>query len=144
MNKDLLTKELRRDEGVVLHAYEDHLGHTTIGIGRLIDGRKGGGITESEANYLLANDIAKVVKKLEANLPFYKDLDDARKRALCNMCFQMGLHGLLGFKKMLAALEAGDYKEACVQGLDSKWAKEDTPQRAYRVTSMILRGSDYV
>ena len=40
-----LTDQLRRDEGCVLHAYPDHLGFLTLGIGRLIDRRKGGGIT---------------------------------------------------------------------------------------------------
>ena len=44
--KDWLTKtveQLRRNEGEVLHAYQDHLGFWTIGVGRLIDKRKGGG-----------------------------------------------------------------------------------------------------
>ena len=44
---------LRRDEGRVRHAYQDHLGYWTIGVGRLIDQRKGGGLSEDEIDYLL-------------------------------------------------------------------------------------------
>lgn len=38
-----LTAQLRRDEGEKLYAYQDTLGYWTIGIGRLIDRRRGGG-----------------------------------------------------------------------------------------------------
>ena len=35
-----LSKQLERDEGRVRHAYQDHLGYWTIGVGRLIDARR--------------------------------------------------------------------------------------------------------
>ncbi len=143
MNKSKLAEELKRDEGIVLHAYSDHLGYTTIGIGRLIDKRKGGGITDAEALHLLANDIDKIARDLDACLTFYKHLDDTRQRALCNMCFQLGLGGLLGFRKMLAAVGIEDWEEACNQAMDSLWAVQ-TPERAGRVATMILKGDDCV
>jgi hypothetical protein len=59
-----LTAQLRRDEGEVLHAYSDHLGFTTIGVGRLIDKRRGGGITKEESKYLLENDIDRKLRDL--------------------------------------------------------------------------------
>lgn len=62
-----LTKQLRRDEGEVLSAYQDHLGYWTIGVGRLIDKRKGGGLTSEESDYLLGNDIDKRDKELQKN-----------------------------------------------------------------------------
>jgi len=139
VNKSKLIEELERDEGIVLHAYEDHLGYTTIGIGRLIDKRKGGGITEEEAHYLLLNDIMKVESQLRDSVACYSDLDVTRQRALCNMCFQLGITGLLQFKKMLAAIEKEDWPEAYKQSMDSLWAKQ-TPERAERVAGIILRG----
>ena len=57
---DKLLEELSRDEGTVLQAYQDSLGYWTIGTGRLIDKRRGGGITKAEADYLLANDVQKI------------------------------------------------------------------------------------
>jgi len=41
MQRAQLEQQLRRDEGEVLHEYKDSLGYSTIGIGRLIDKRKG-------------------------------------------------------------------------------------------------------
>ena len=49
-------------------------------------------------------------------------MDDARLGVLIEMCYNLGLSGLAGFKKMLAAVEAGDYKKAAKEMLDSKWA----------------------
>jgi lysozyme len=44
-----IAEQLRRDEGEVLHAYQDKYGYWTIGVGRLIDARKGGGISVEES-----------------------------------------------------------------------------------------------
>jgi lysozyme len=43
--REHLIAHLRREEGEVLHVYKDHLGYLTIGVGRLIDKRKGGCIS---------------------------------------------------------------------------------------------------
>jgi lysozyme len=52
-----LRRMLEDEEGRVPHAYPDSLGYWTIGVGRLIDRRKGGGLSDDEIDYLLANDI---------------------------------------------------------------------------------------
>ena len=105
-----LTNQLRRDEGEVLHAYQDHLGFWTIGIGRLIDKRKGGGLTKDEAAYLLGNDIARFTTALRTRLPWFGRLDEARQGVLANMAFQMGVEGLLGFRNTLGMIERGNRK----------------------------------
>src|SRR5687768_16486678 len=110
--KEALTKQLRRDEGEVLNAYQDHLGYWTIGVGRLIDKRKGGGITSEEAAYLLSNDIDRKRAELVKRLPWVVTLDEARLGVLVNMAFQMGVDGLLGFKNTLAMVKEGKYEEA--------------------------------
>lgn len=140
MDLETLYNEIQSDEGCVLHAYKDHLGYLTLGVGRLVDERRGGGITEEEAVYLLKNDVKKITKQLDKYLPWWVDLSSARQRALVNMAFQLGINGLRGFRKMLIALEAGDYPEAVKEALDSKWANSDTPNRARRVTKMLLEG----
>lgn len=138
--KEQLTKQLRRDEGEVLHAYSDHLGFLTIGIGRLIDSRKGGGITQEEAAYLLSNDIDRKTAEVEAKLPWSKNLDEARKGVLIAMCFQMGLEGLLGFKNTLKMIMEGKYSEAAQGMLNSKWAQQ-TPARAQRLAKQMESGT---
>lgn len=134
-----LETQLRRDEGEVLHAYLDSLGFTTIAVGRLIDKRKGGGISKEESAMLLRNDISKVAAGVAQALPWSAQLDEARRGVLLNMAFQMGLQGLLGFKNTLATIQAGDYKKAAQQMLQSKWATQ-TPQRAKRLSDQMSDG----
>ena len=133
---DNITRLLRGDEGEVLHAYNDHLGFATIGIGRLIDKRKGGGISKEESAYLLANDIMRFSKELDQRLPWWKTLSDARRGVLLAMAFQMGVDGLLKFKNTLEAVRMGQYDKAADGMLQSMWAKQ-TPERATRMSEQM-------
>ena len=137
--KNELTKQLRRDEGEVLSAYQDHLGYWTIGVGRMIDKRKGGGITAEESAYLLSNDIDKRQAELLRRAPWMAQLDPARFGVMLNMAFQMGVDGLLGFKNTLAMVKAGDYSGAAAGMLNSKWATQ-TPARAQRLSVQMRSG----
>ncbi len=134
-----LIKELRRDEGVIPHAYQDSLGYWTIGVGRLIDKRKGGRLTDEEIDYLLMNDIKECVEDLDKNLPWWRSLSDVRRRVLVNMRFNLGMAGLLGFKNTLKFIETGDYKRAADNMLLSKWAKQ-VGQRSNRLAAMMEKG----
>lgn len=136
MNTKKIREQLKRHEGCVLHAYKDHLGYTTIGVGRLIDSRRGGGISEAEADMLLSNDIARVIAGIEQKIDFLHRLPESVQEALVNMGFQLGVSGLAGFKNMLAALREHDWDRAADEALDSRWA-EQTPRRAQEVANMI-------
>lgn len=138
--RDNVERQLRGDEGEVLHAYNDHLGYVTIGIGRLLDKRKGGGISKDESSYLFQNDLKKVEEDLDKNIPWNRKLDDARRGVLINMRFQLGMAGLLGFKNTLAMIERGDYVAAAKGMLNSKWATQ-TPKRAYRLSEQMRTGT---
>jgi len=139
MDKKQLTKELRRDEGVVPFAYQDHLGYWTIGVGRLIDKKKGGGLSDAEIDFLLSNDIDRFEKQIIDALPWYSGLDDVRQRVLVNMAFNLGIAGLLGFKNTLAMIERGDYAGAAKGMLASKWATQ-VGERAKRLATMMETG----
>lgn len=134
-----ITRLLRGEEGEVLTEYKDHLGYSTIGVGRLIDARKGGGITAEESAYLLSNDIQKKLSELERKLPWIKELDEARRGVLLSMAFQMGTAGLLGFKNTLEMVRTGRYTDAAKGMLNSLWAKQ-TPQRAKRHSEQMRTG----
>jgi lysozyme len=134
-----ITEQLKRDEGFKLTAYQDHLGYWTIGVGRLIDIRKGGGITAEEAEYLLANDIQRRTKDLSISLPWFDELDEVRKGVLVNMAFQLGTNGLLNFKKTLESVRRGHYVAAANEMLQSKWA-DQTPMRAERLAKQMMTG----
>ena len=131
--------QLKRDEGEVLHAYQDHLGYWTIGIGILIDKRKGGGLRPEESEFIFRNRLKLLDAELANRLPWISKLDPARKGVLINMAFQMGVAGLLGFKNTLAMVESGRYRDAAKGMLESKWATQ-TPARANRLSRQMETG----
>ncbi len=131
--------QLARDEGTKPAAYQDHLGYWTIGVGRLIDDRKGGGLRPDEIDYLLTNDINDRRVALNKALPFFKDLDEARQGVLINMAFQLGTAGVLSFKTTLGFIARYDYAGAATQMLLSKWATQ-TPERAQRLAKQMKEG----
>lgn len=134
-----LIEQLRREEGSVPHAYQDHLGFWTIGVGRLIDARKGGGLSPEEIDFLLANDVAKFIREVREALPWFDHLDEPRQAVLVGMAFQMGTAGLLGFKQTLAAVRDQRYMTAAALMLQSRWAKQ-TPARARRMARQMESG----
>lgn len=135
-----LARQLRGDEGVKAHAYQDHLGFWTIGVGRLVDKRKpGSGLRPSEIDFMLQNDIDDRIEALTRRLPWFQNLDDARRGVLLNMSFQMGVDGLMGFKNTLAMVESGDYMGAARNMMQSLWARQ-TPERAARMAEQMRTG----
>lgn len=141
MNTSVLAQQLIEHEGLRLSAYQDSLGYWTIGIGRLIDARKGGGITATEARMLLFNDIAKIERQLDEHLPWWRTLSDVRQRVLADMAFNLGVAGLLKFKNTLALIEDAEYERAAAAMLQSKWASQ-VGRRAKRLAAMMRTGED--
>lgn len=133
-----LRKMLRRHEGVKTHFYKDHLGLETIGVGRCI--APGSlGLSDDEVDYLLDNDVVRCIKELTRALPWFNRLDDVRRDALIDLCFNLGLTRLLGFKKALAAMEASEWLTAKIELLDSRWAKQ-VGNRSAEIAEMIRTG----
>lgn len=121
MNRDRLKKALVRHEGLRLKPYTCTANKLTIGVGRNIQDN---GISEAEAMLLLENDIDAIVRDLNRALPWWQQLDEARREVLANMVFNMGIGTVLTFKNTLAAVQAGDYKKAATLMLQSKWATQ--------------------
>jgi len=133
---EVLKSDLKRDEGVRRKPYLCTAGKVTIGVGRNLDDM---GITECEADYLLENDIGRILKELDQNIAWWRDLSEGRQRALINMAFNMGISRLLKFKKTLFALQNGGYDIAAAEALDSQWARQ-VHERACRIARLIVEG----
>ena len=131
-----ILEQLRRDEGTRLKIYQDSVGKWTIGTGRNLSDV---GISQDEADYLLKNDIEKATEQLAQNIPWTSQLDDARHGVLVNMTFNMGIHGLMGFKNTLAMIQAGNYSSAAENMLQSKWALQ-VGARAARLALQLETG----
>jgi lysozyme len=138
IDRDAMVRQLRLHEGERLKPYRCTAGKLTIGVGRNLEDR---GITAAESAMLLANDIADMERELQRTLPWVARLDDVRQRVLLDMAFNLGIVGLLNFKKTLAAVEAGQYQQAATMMLDSRWAGQ-VGQRAERLSRMMATGKD--
>lgn len=134
-----LLEMLKRHEGVKSHVYLCSAGYETIGVGRNIS-KSGMGLSDDEVDYLLENDIARVIKELSSEYPWFNTLDDVRKDAMIDISFNLGATRLRGFKRALAAMEVADYKTAAKEFLDSKWSR-DVKGRATELCYMIEMGS---
>lgn len=140
-NDMALIRELERDEGRVLHAYQDSLGFWTIGIGRLIDKRKGGGISNDEANYLKRNDIARFKRDLDRVAPWWRTADPVRQRAIQNLAFNLGADGLVEkWPNTVALMKAGRWREAAAAIRANKVWVGQVKGRAERIAQQIETG----
>lgn len=137
--KQQLFRMLKEHEGFVPHAYYDSLGYITIGYGRLIDKRKGGGISKFEAHELLDNDVRETMRSLDEHIPWWRSLDDPRQVAVVDMAFNLGVTGLMGFHNMLMALEQGQCEMAAREALNSLWAKQ-VGSRANEIAKILVDG----
>ena len=146
-----ITNRLIFHEGLSLMPYKDSQGLTTIGVGRCVEnnpftseelkavGDWKHGITRNAALYLLRNDVKKVYHSLKKEIEFFKDLDSERQYALLDMGFNLGVSGLLRFKKMINALKYKDFNTAATECLDSKYALT-VKTRAHRIAETLRTG----
>lgn len=136
-----IVEDLKRHEGWRASAYRDSEGYLTIGWGFLIDERKRGRLPVPVAHYWLAYELDQIQDRLDAVLPWLDNAPDTIRRALVNMAYQLGVSGLLKFRKTLALLEIGKYQDAAEESLRSRWA-EQTPNRAKEVAEWIASAGD--
>ena len=148
---DIIMKRIEGHESCCLMPYYDTMGKLTIGIGRCIEtnpftseelravGDYWHGITRNAALMLLRNDIEKCSGLLGSKIVFFKALDGERQYALLDMCFQLGINGLLKFRKMLRHMRFRRWNEAAAECLNSQYAKQ-TPARAKRIAELIKSG----
>ena len=139
MNLTRLREQLKFDEGVVDHAYPDSEGFLTIGVGHLIDPRKGGKLSLNVIEYILSDDIDRIVYRVGREFAWYKDLNDVRQEVIINMVFNLGLEGFKGFERTISAIERGDWLDASREMLDSKWSGQ-VGQRAIRLANAMRTG----
>ncbi len=91
--KELLElHEARRDR-----MYKCSAGFNTIGIGHNLDANP---ISERAIDVIFEDDLNVVLNDLTKNLPWWRTLSENRQLVLVDMCFNLGIGRLLGFKKL--------------------------------------------
>lgn len=133
---DLLTTQLKIDEGVRLKPYTDTRGKVTIGVGRNLTDD---GISEAEMETLLANDVDEAVKAAAIVFPSFPSFSDNRKAALSNLAFNLGEETLATFTTFIGLCEAGDWSGAADDLITTRYATEVGP-RAQRICDKLRQG----
>lgn len=141
MDRKAVFETLKIDEGVEYKIYADHLGYHTFGVGHLVtnDDKEWGQpfdtpVSEERVWECFEKDLDTSIS--ECHVLYGESTFDAFpeevQQVVVNMMFNMGRPRLSQFKKFNAALEAGDWAEAAVEGRDSRWYKQVT-NRAERL-----------
>jgi GH24 family phage-related lysozyme (muramidase) len=138
-----LREELEADEGVINAVYLDHLGLKTCAIGHLCQAGEpeyemevGEAVSEERVAELFEQDIAGTLDDCQRLMPDFDMLPEQVRLIVANMCFNLGQKRFGGFRKMLEAIEDGDWERAADEMLDSKWARQ-LPARSSRLISRM-------
>ena len=142
MDKNKLLEELSADEGCKLKPYLDTATppNLTVGIGHLVlqadDLTADGEITLEEATELFWHDVDIATMALRSIFAAFDDLPDEVQRVLVNVMFNLGKIRFLGFRKFIAAIVAGNWKQAAAELRDSK-AYEQLHNRYERLSQRL-------
>ena len=141
MSYQKLKKRIKKNEGYSTLPYKDQLGFLTIGFGHLILNHE-------------KRLIEKKITKEELEKIFNKDFDNARtnfnkhlkpitsnkkeSELLIEMIFQIGIRGVLRFKKLLYHIKKGNKYLVCFEMMNSLWYKQ-TPNRVRALIGEFLK-----
>ena len=139
MNLERLSEELKADEGCVLEVYLDHLGYPTVGVGHLITEKDeeygkpvGTKVSQSRVDVLLHDDLLSTASECQKLYSNFNSLPEEVQMIIGNMMFNLGRPRLSKFKKMKAAVDAGQWNRAADEMYDSKLRRQ-VPNRADRL-----------
>lgn len=136
-----LADDLKRDEGFKANPYLDTATppKLTFGHGRNLEANPLTGaewrhlfdsgdiavsISPQGAEWLMLAGLTDAERQCAFTFKWWTRLDPVRRDVVVNLCFNMGMPRLLGFRNMLAALDAGDFNVAADELQDSEWFRE--------------------
>jgi lysozyme len=147
MLRQVLIEQLRRHEDDRARPYDDKTGRPiapgdvlegkiSIGVGRNLTDRD---LSPAARLFLVNEDIDIVEADLDRNLSGWRGWTNRRQIAIADMCFNLGWPKLAQFKRMILALEAGDFSTAATEMLESAWAGQ-VGDRAQTLSRMMRDG----
>ena len=129
MSLDSTIVRIIKDEGFRSKPYKDTLGVLTFGHGLTF-------ITDSESAAIVQKRVSDLINLTVPK--YWPDVlnNETVVEVLAEMVYQMGVRGVQGFRRMLRALEAGEYRKAADEMLDSQWHQQ-TKLRCERAADRI-------
>jgi lysozyme len=143
MNRSRVQEQLAIDEGVVYAIYLDHLSHPTFGIGHLILKKDkeyglavGTSVSQDRVTEVFQLDLDNAISDCRILYSMWETFPSEVQEVLVNMMFNLGRTRLSKFKNFKKALDAHDWKQAAIDGKDSKWYNQ-VGNRAERLMTRL-------
>ena len=131
MNRARVQTQLSIDEGVMYEVYLDSLGYPTFGIGHLIleedqeDGINiGTPVSKARVTEVFQADLDTAISECKVLYGMWCTFPDEVQEILVNMMFNLGRPRLSRFRNFKKAVDAHDWKQAAIDGRDSKWYRQ--------------------
>lgn len=103
-------------------------------------------LSDAQIDRLLADDLVTAIGDARDLFADFDSLTTPRQIVLVDMAFNLGKPRLANFRKMIAAIDAGDWEEAADQMMDSRWYRQ-VKTRGDRNVAVMRTGvlvADYV
>lgn len=148
LNVPALQCQLSIHEGIRYSSYLDSRGLLTGGIGHLLRKNEiaqfpnGSPISQDQVTTWFQQDVASAIS-IAQNLvsSVWGSLSDIRKRAVCDLAYNLGKGGLSKFVQFLAAMNSSNFNEAAQQLRSSAWFTQ-VGKRGPDIITMIAQDTD--
>ena len=141
MNYQLLKNRIKKNEGFSIKPYKDILGKPTIGYGHLIKNKERHLFfkkqTKEYLNKVFENDFNTALISFQHHFNTSKKRPKKTKELIIEMIFQIGVEGVLKFKKMIRQIEKNNKHLAALEMMDSLWYSQ-TPKRVENLIKHFL------
>ena len=141
MNYQLLKNRIKKNEGFSIKPYKDILGKPTIGYGHLIKNKERHLFfkkqTKESLNKVFENDFNAALISFQQHFNTSKTRPKKTKELIIEMIFQIGVEGVLKFKKMIRQIEKNNKHLAALEMMDSLWYSQ-TPKRVENLIKHFL------
>tara|TARA_X000001382_G_C3142263_1_gene169956 strand:- start:375 stop:779 length:405 start_codon:yes stop_codon:yes gene_type:complete len=128
-----LKESIKQNEGYVGIVYKDSLGIDTIGYGFAIKDLE---LDRDICDLILERKLKELEDSIKLKFGWYPFMPKVIQDVVMEMCYQLGVTGFSKFVKTITYLKDKDFKNASIEMLDSKWAKQ-TPNRAKKMSEIV-------
>ena len=136
-----LKKRIRHNEGLSFKPYRDQLGFLTIGYGHLILPNNKNllkkKLNKIDLENLFQDDFNMALNNFKIFLKKFSS-NKKEEELLIEMIFQIGIKGVLKFKKLLKNMKNGNTHLVCFEMMNSLWYNQ-TPNRVKKLIEIFLK-----
>ena len=129
-----LIDDIKNHEGFSSVVYKCTAGYDTIGYGKRVKYLK---VTQEQSEEWLKEDLENLKYVLADKYAWFLPSPQEVKDIVMNMAYQLGPTSFSKFKRTIKLFKNKDYEGASIDMLDSKWAREDPPDRAKELSERL-------